>query len=267
MTTKQLSVVIVDDEPVARARLRRLLAEHTDIVIIAECADGEEAVDAIRAHHPDLVFLDIQMPELNGFQVLESLPKEERPRVVFVTAYDRYALDAFAVEALDYLLKPFDAERLRVTLDRARSRIGARDTDIVGALKRLTELQHELRSAVSGAVPAAQPQYLERLSVKHEDRIYLLQVSEIDYCEAAANYVKVHAGARSFLIRETITDLARRLNPKMFARIHRSTIVNLDRIKEIHPWSWGDAIVIMRSGQELRMSRYYRDQLDLGTRA
>jgi two-component system LytT family response regulator len=263
-----LSVIIADDERVARARLRRLLSNEADVEIVAECSDGQVAVAAILEHRPDLVFLDIQMPDLNGFQVLDTLPANAIPNFIFVTAYEQYALDAFAVEALDYLLKPFDAERLQLALARARRRIAASDErrPLLDAIRQLAESQRELQASVAllsqPSAPAALEPF-ERLTVKSDGRVTFVRVSDVDYIESAANYVKVHVGAQTFRVREKMGDLAGRLDPKRFARIHRAIIVNIDRIKEIQPWFSGDAVVILRDGQKLRLSRSYRGVLTL----
>jgi two-component system LytT family response regulator len=264
-----LSVLIADDERVARARLRRLLSNEPDVQIVAECCDGQDAVTAILAHRPDLVFLDIQMPELNGFQVLDTLPADAVPAFIFVTAYEQYALDAFAVEAMDYLLKPFDAERLQSTLARARRRIGPTTErgPLLDAIRQLAESQRELQvsvtrlSAGSGAVAPVPATPLTRLSVKADGRITFVRVADVDYFESAANYVKVHVGAQTFRVREKMSELSNRLDQKQFARIHRAIIVNIDRIREIQPWFSGDAVVILRDGQKLRLSRSYRHVL------
>lgn len=270
-STHTLSVIIVDDETVARARLRRLLSDEPDMRVVAECDNGKDAVDAILERSPDLVFLDIEMPELNGFDVLRAVPEETLPAFVFVTAFNSYALEAFAVDALDYLLKPFDAERFQVTVRRARERIGARSErhDLLTAIREISETQREIRAAVAqlpDATPLSRPSYLERLAVKLDGRVFFVRVDEVDYMESAANYVKVHVGSDVHLIRERLGDLAARLDPSRFARIHRSTIVNLDQIKEIQPWFSGDALVILRGGQKLRLSRMFRASLELGTR-
>jgi two-component system, LytTR family, response regulator len=268
---KTLSVIIVDDESVARARLRRLLSDEPDMEVVAECENGKDAVDTILERSPDLVFLDIEMPELNGFDVLRSLPEETVPAFVFVTAFNSYALDAFAVDALDYLLKPFDAERFQVTVRRARERIRTRgdQREILNAIREISETQREIHAAVAhlpGTTGPARPAYLERIAVKVDGRVYFVRVEDVDYMESAANYVKLHAGSDVHLIRERLGDLATRLHPARFARIHRSTIVNLDKIKEIQPWFSGDALVILRGGQKLRLSRMFRAGLELGTR-
>lgn len=267
-----LSVVIVDDEAAARARLRRLLSEEPDVQVVLECENGKDAVNAILDRAPNLVFLDIEMPELNGFEVLRALPKETIPAFVFVTAFN-YALDAFAVDALDYLLKPFDAERFQVTMRRARERIHARgdQDELLTAIREISETQREIRAAVAQLPEArgvaTRQAFLERIAIKADGRVFFVRVEEVDYIESAANYVKVRVGNETHLIRERLGELAARLDPTRFARIHRSTIVNLDRIKEIQPWFSGDALVILKTGQKLRLSRMFRASLELGTRS
>jgi two-component system LytT family response regulator len=265
--------MIVDDEAVARARLRRLLAAEPDVEVVLECDNGKDAVHAILDRAPNLVFLDIEMPELNGFEVLRALPKETIPAFVFVTAFNSYALDAFAVDALDYLLKPFDAERFQITMRRARERIHGRGTqdELLTAIREISETQREIRAAVTqlpdGGHAAPRTAFLERLAVKADGRVFFVRVDDIDFIESAANYVKVRVGSDAHLIRERLGELAARLDPTRFARIHRSTIVNLDRIKEIQPWFSGDALVILKTGQKLRLSRMFRSSLELGTRS
>jgi len=267
-----LSVVIVDDEAAARARLRRLLSEEPDVQVVLECENGKDAVNAILDRAPNLVFLDIEMPELNGFEVLRDLPKEIIPAFVFITAIN-YALDAFAVDALDYLLKPFDAERFQVTMRRARERIHARgdQDELLTAIREISETQREIRAAVAQLPEArgvaTREAFLERIAIKADGRVFFVRVEEVDYIESAANYVKVRVGNETHLIRERLGELAARLDPTRFARIHRSTIVNLDRIKEIQPWFSGDALVILKTGQKLRLSRMFRASLELGTRS
>ena len=271
---KKLSVLIVDDESVARARLRRLLSEESDVEVVQECENGKDAVQAILDRSPNLVFLDIEMPELSGFEVLRALPEETVPAFVFVTAFNSYALDAFAVDALDYLLKPFDAERFQVTMRRARERIHARgdQDELLTAIREISETQREIRAAVAqlpetGGGLTPRTAFLERIAVKTDGRVFFVRVDDVDYIESAANYVKVRVGNESHLIRERLGELAARLDPTRFARIHRSTIVNLDKIKEIQPWFSGDALVILKTGQKLRLSRMFRASLELGTRS
>jgi two-component system LytT family response regulator len=265
--------MIVDDEAVARARLRRLLSEESDVQVVMECENGKDAVNAILDRAPNLVFLDIEMPELNGFEVLRALPEETIPAFVFVTAFNSYALDAFAVDALDYLLKPFDAERFQVTMRRARERIHARgdQDELLTAIREISETQREIRAAVArlpeAGGAATRETFLERIAVKADGRVFFVRVEDVDYIESAANYVKVCVGNEAHLIRERLGELAARLDPTRFARIHRSTIVNLDRIKEIQPWFSGDALVILKTGQKLRLSRMFRASLELGTRS
>jgi|YelNatPaOPRAMG01_1025707.scaffolds.fasta_scaffold01565_1 two-component system LytT family response regulator len=243
--------LIVDDEPLARERLRQLLQAEPEVELVGECADGAEAVTAIRAQAPDLVFLDVQMPELNGFQVLEQLQGGPVPLVIFVTAYDEYALRAFEVHAVDYLLKPFDRERFQKALHRAldqlkRSRLGELDERLAALLKDLK-------------LPSKYP---ERLAIKSGGRVVFVPLEDIDWIEAADNYVQLHVGPESHLYRQTMAELEQTLPPDKFMRISRSTIVNLSRIKEMQPLFHGEYAVILRDGTRLTLSRSYRDKLD-----
>jgi two-component system, LytTR family, response regulator len=264
-----LSVVVADDEAAARARLRRFMADEPDVQIVSECEDGRSAVDAVLKHRPDLVFLDVRMPELNGFQVLDTLPREAIPHFVFVTAFKDYALDAFAVDALDYLLKPFDSARFKETLQRARQRIADRSdrAPLLDALRQLGRLRLDLQAAVSrlpmNGESSDAPAMMDRITVKSDGRVMFVKAADVDFIESAANYVKVHVGPQSYSVREKISALADRLDRKQFARIHRTTIVNVDRIREVQPWFSGDAIVILRDGKKLRLSRMYRRTLAL----
>lgn len=264
-----LSVVIADDEAAARARLRRFMADEPDVQIVSECEDGQSAVDAVLQHRPDLVFLDVRMPELNGFQVLDSLPREAIPHFVFVTAFKDYALDAFAVDALDYLLKPFDSARFKETLARARQRVADHSdrAPLLDALRQLGRLRLDLQAAMSrlptNGDASDAPAMMDRITVKSDGRVMFVKAADVDFIESAANYVKVHVGAQSYSVREKISALADRLDRRQFARIHRTTIVNVDRIREVQPWFSGDAIVILRDGKKLRLSRMYRRTLAL----
>lgn len=241
-----LKALIVDDEHLARQRVRQLLERESDIELAGECENGVEAVEAIEAKHPDLVFLDIQMPELDGFGVIEQLGPKRMPATIFVTAFDRHALRAFEAHALDYLLKPFDAERFKAALERARRWLqGDRD------LARLEALVEQLRRE--------QP-HTDRFLVKSEDRHVLVRAAQIQWIEAEDNYVRLHVEGTSHLLRQTMTGMLGRLDPRQFRRIHRSAIVNLDAIRELQPWSGGDHLVIMRDGTKLTLSRTYRDQ-------
>jgi two-component system LytT family response regulator len=244
----KIKTLIVDDEPLARERIKRFLKKETDIEIVGECADGLEAVEKIRQLKPHLVFLDIQIPELDGFGVLEEVGVEEMPAVVFVTAYDQYALKAFDFHALDYLLKPYDAERFGRAVERARTQIlSGQSSDID---QRLLSLLENLKT---------EQKYLERLMIKSQGRVFFLRAEEIDWIEAEGNYVRLHVGKESHLLRETMNHLASRLDPAKFLRIHRSTLVHIERIKELQPMFSGDYTVILRDGTELTLSRTYRD--------
>jgi two-component system LytT family response regulator len=244
-----MHVLIVDDEPLARQRLRALLEAEPDVKVVGECADGREAVVAIRRHRPDLIFLDICMPELDGFGVLEALSEPPLPGVVFVTAYDRFALRAFEVHALDYLLKPFDRERFQKALQRARAQVGRAGSAEVG---------QQLRALLEDVRPGRK--YLDRVVIKSASRVFFLRVEEIDWIEAAGNYLKLHAGAEAHLLRETMGNLEARLDPDKFLRIHRSTIVNIERIQELQPWFHGDYVVLLCDGTKLTLSRSYRQK-------
>jgi two-component system LytT family response regulator len=242
-------VLIVDDEPLARERLRTLLADEPGIQVAGEAADGGSAADAIRALNPDLVFLDVQMPGSSGFDVIEEVGADKMPFVVFVTAYDRYALRAFDVHALDYLLKPFDRERFRQALGRARQQLERIGGDLE---RRLIALVKDLKPAQSR---------VDRFVVKSSGRVFFVRNDEIDWIEAAGNYVKLHVGADSHLFRETMNSVEARLDPDLFFRIHRSHIVNIERIRELQPWFNGEYVVFLKNGTRLTLSRGYREKL------
>ncbi|HEU5220126.1 MAG TPA: LytTR family DNA-binding domain-containing protein [Gemmatimonadales bacterium] len=244
-----LSVLLVDDEPLARERLRALLDQEPDLRIAGECASGRTAVKAIQEKRPDLVFLDVQMPGLDGFGVVEQIGAGRMPAIVFVTAFDQYALKAFEVHAIDYLLKPFDRERFQATLAHARESIRLRAG---GVDRAMTALLDSL---------AARRRYADRLLVKLSGKERLVPVDEVDWLEAAGNYVRIHAGGERLLLRETMASLEERLDPDRFARIHRSTIVNLERVKELEPWFHGDYVVRLKDGQKLTRSRSHRPRL------
>jgi two-component system LytT family response regulator len=244
-----IRVLLVDDESLAREMLREMLQDDPQVTIVGESCNGHEALEAIRTHSPDLIFLDVQMPELGGFEVLEALGKDI-PQVIFVTAYDQYAVRAFEVHALDYLLKPFDQERFDISWQRARTQI-LRDRD-GGTDQRILALLQEMKAG---------NKYLERLVIKASGRIYFLETSEIDWIEAEGNYVSVHSGKKSHLLRETISSLEAQLDPKKFLRIHRSSIVRIDRIQELQPWFHGEYRIILQNGTQLTLSRNYRDKL------
>src|SRR5687768_10814076 len=247
---KKIRTLVVDDEPLARERLTSLLGLETDIEVIGQCRDGEDAARAITEHTPDLVFLDVQMPGLNGFEVIEAVGTEKMPLVIFVTAYDQHALKAFQVRALDYLLKPFDRERFQEALQRARTQIQRAETGDLG--RRLLALVKDLRRD--------QPK-TDRLVVKSGGRLFFLRTDEIDWIEAAGNYVRLHVGNTSHLLRETMNAIESRLDPEKFFRIHRSRIVNMERIQEMQPWLNGEYAVVLRTGTRLTLSRGYREKL------
>jgi two-component system LytT family response regulator len=247
---KKIRTLVIDDEPLARERLTSLLGLEGDIEVIGQCRDGEEAVGAIMDSSPDLVFLDVQMPGLTGFEVIEAVGTEKMPLVIFVTAYDQHALKAFQVRALDYLLKPFDRERFQEALQRARTQIQRAETGDLG--RRLLALVKDLRRD--------QPK-TDRLVVKSGGRLFFLRTDEIDWIEAAGNYVRLHVGNTSHLLRETMNAIESRLDPEKFFRIHRSRIVNMERIQEMQPWLNGEYAVLLRTGTRLTLSRGYREKL------
>ena len=244
----KIRVLIVDDEPIARRGIVQQLKGEQEIEIVGECGDGMEAVAAIKTKSPDLVFLDVQMPEMDGFEVIEAVGVERMPRVIFVTAYDQYTLRAFEVHALDYLLKPFDRDRFVNALNHAKS-----------SLER-GEFNRQLIRLLDDRLAARKP--LERLVIKSGGRIYFLSVEDVDWIEAADNYVELHVGRESHLLRETISGLAARLDPARFLRIRHSTIVNIERVKELRPLFRGEYLIVLRDGTELTSSRRYRKNLD-----
>lgn len=247
---KKIRTLVVDDEPLARERLTSLLSAEPDIEVVGQCRDGEEAVRAIMDSSPDLVFLDVQMPAMNGFEVIEAVGSERMPLVIFVTAYDQHALRAFQVRALDYVLKPFDRERFQEAVQRARVHIQRDETGDLG--RRLIALVKDLRRD--------QPK-TDRLVVKSGGRLFFLRTDEIDWIEAAGNYVRLHVGNTSHLLRETMNAIEGRLDPEKFFRIHRSRIVNMERIQEMQPWLNGEYAVVLRTGTRLTLSRGYREKL------
>jgi two-component system, LytTR family, response regulator len=247
----KIRALVVDDEPVARDRLVRLLEQQDDVELVGECANGIETVAAIEQHSPDLVFLDVQMPEMDGFQVVRALDAKHIPAVVFVTAYDEYAVRAFEVHALDYLLKPFSSVRFRATLAHVREQLDRRRTSDLG--QRLLALAPTLwEKSAAGKTP-------DRLLVRSTGRVHFVRTAEIDWCEAAGNYVRLHVGGDSHLFRETMNGLESKLDPQHFARIHRKTIVNVERIEELRSSLGGECTVYLRNGAKLTLSRGYRE--------
>jgi two-component system, LytTR family, response regulator len=243
-----IRVAIVDDEPLARERLRDVLVPLPDVTIVAEAADGHAAVEMLRGERPTLVFLDVQMPELDGFGVLSALAPEERPAaVVFVTAYDRYAIRAFEVNAIDYVLKPYTAERLGAALERARERLGEPQD------RRLSRMDALL------ATMAARDRVPDRIAVRTRDAVEFVRVAEIDWIRADGNYCLVHVGKSEHRTRGTISEIEERLRPAGFVRIHRSYVVNEDRIYRVEPWAGGEYVLVLRDGTKINTGRGYGD--------
>ena len=238
LTPENLTAVIVDDEDLARHYLRELLSAHPGIRVAAECANGFEAVKAVSEHTPDLLFLDVQMPKLDGFEVLELLDAAHSPAVIFVTAYDQYAMRAFDAHAVDYLLKPFDASRLARAIERAKERVGGR--------KLPRELAAQARAA--GERP-------HRLVVKDGARVHVIPISKLDYVEAQDDYSALHSEGKSYLKQQPIGEIGALLDPAAFVRIHRSAIVNLERVARIEPYAKDSRIAILRDGTRLPVSR------------
>ncbi|MBI4905868.1 MAG: response regulator transcription factor [Acidobacteria bacterium] len=243
----QLNVLIVDDERLARKRLRNLLKLCPGVNVSAECANGREALDALAASKPDVMFLDIQMPELDGFAMLGQLNGHKLPLIVFVTAYDQYAVRAFEVNAVDYLLKPFDRERFDKTMERVRERLQA------GAVQPPDRLESLLESL--------RPRKEARIAVRSGGSVLMVKTTEIDWVEAADNYICLHCGGTTHILRETMSSFGSLLDPATFVRIHRSAIVNLDRIQQLQPMFRGDYRVVLRDGTQLTLSRNYRERL------
>ena len=244
-------VLIIDDEPMARERIRDLLSEERDIEIAGECRNGIEEVSAVNETQPDLIFLDIQMPGMDGFEVLSEIAKQDLPEIIFVTAYDKYTLQAFSAHALDYLLKPFDDERFKEALHYARTRIEKAKTNhihhssLVSFIEKITK----------------EEKYLKRIQVKLNQRIFLVNVNDVDSFEAEGCYVRIRTGDSNYLLRETLINLGKKLDPRKFARVHRSTIVNIDSISELQHWSQFEWMVLLKNGSKYVVSRSYREKL------
>jgi len=247
----RIRTLIVDDEPLARDCVRLALEQQDDVAVVGECADGASAVEAIRAQDPDLVFLDVQMPGLDGFGVIERIGAEAMPPVLFVTAYDKHALRAFAVHALDFLLKPFDDDRFRDALEHARRRLSAEGR--LGMRDALTGLLESRRSGGE--------RHARRIMVQEQERIRFVPVEAVDWFEADRNYVLLHCGKDVFRVRMTLTALQDELDPSRFIRVHRSTVLNLDRIREVQPWFGGDYVALLKDDQQVRVSRRFREGL------
>ena len=246
---RNLRCLIVDDEPLARDSIRMMVEKDRELQIIGECSNGLEALKAIREQNPDVVFLDIQMPQLDGFGVVKGLKNQTLPYIIFVTAYDQYAVRAFDVHALDYLLKPLDEERFERATERAKTNLQSQSE----WAQQITSFLDEVENRDS--------QYLDRLMIKEDGRIFLLNVADVDWIEAKGNYLLIHSGKKSHLMREAMAAMETKLDPNKFFRIHRSTIVNIDRIFELQSLYHGDSRIILQDGTKLLMSRRFRDKL------
>jgi two-component system LytT family response regulator len=251
MTKSEIKALVVDDEFLGRERICSLLSEHADIKIVGECVNGREAVEAIQNLKPDLIFLDVQMPKIDGFEVVQIIGAENMPAVIFVTAYDEYAIRAFEINAVDYLLKPFDQERFEKAVERAKREIKRHEPP--------TEIRENLRELLKEV--KNEPGYLKRIPVKSASGTTFVPTEEIDWISASGHYLELHIGNKTHLIREKLSVIETQLDPQIFARIHRSTIVNIDRIKSLHPIFNGDQLVILKDGRELNLRRNYYDEL------
>jgi two-component system LytT family response regulator len=246
-----IKVLIVDDEPLSRERIRMFIEHHEDIEIAAEAGDGEEALRALEQHHPDVVFADVQMPDLSGLEMIRRVEPDERPLVVFVTAFENYAVEAFAVGAVHYLVKPFGRKDVEAAVVRIREVLAAR---VAGSSisDLLTHFQRHM-----GSEP------LERVVIKRDGRALVLRVDQIDWIEAAGNYSRVHAGGQRHLVRETMSSLEKKLDKRRFVRVHRSALVNIDRIRELQPTSHGDYSIVLHDETRIVLSRRYRGSLEI----
>ena len=249
-----IRVLVVDDEPLARHGVVALLGKDAELTVVGECGDGLQAVAAIGKLNPDLVLLDVQMPEADGFDVLRAIGTDKMPAVIFVTAYDRFAVKAFEVNAVDYLLKPFDDERLAGAIDRAKKAIRKGDQSLGELSRRVAKLLEQ--------APAESGRFLTRIVVKDQGRATFVSVDELQWIEAADYYVKLHLQGKTHLLRQTLQSLEARLDPARFFRIHRSALVNLDRVKEVQALFKGDHVVILQDGTKLRLSRNRKDSLE-----
>ena len=245
-----IRTLVIDDEPLVRTSILRVLCQDKQLEIVGECGDGPSAIASIHAQRPDLIFLDVHMPGLTGLEVLESMDEAGLPVTIFVTAHKDYAIEAFEANAVDYILKPFGQERLKRSIERAKIRLASSPDGGYASqlIQALTAVQRER-------------QYHDRISVPVNGRILLIETREIDWIEAERNCVLIHVGSSHYELRTTLSTIESKLNPRHFARIHRSTIVNLAKVKEIHPWFHGHHKILLRSGKELRMSRYQSDSV------
>jgi len=250
MKNPPIRALIADDEALARKLIRRMLKDDRDLEVIGECSDGKETVAMIRKESPDVVFLDVQMPEMDGFAVLESIGIERLPEIIFTTAYEQYAIRAFELHALDYLLKPFDHARFKDAIKYAKERFRS-------------ERQNEGRMQISALLESIKnkPQYLDRLMIKAGGRITFLNTDEINWIEADDKYVHIHTGKISPMVRQTLSAMETQLDPRKFRRIHRSAIVNVERIKELQPLFSGEHSILLEDGTKRTLSRIYKDKI------
>ncbi|MFI5251498.1 MAG: LytR/AlgR family response regulator transcription factor [Bacteroidota bacterium] len=246
----KIKALIVDDEPLAREGIKQLLLREKDIQLIGESGDGFTAIELVKKHFPDLIFLDIELPEMDGFEILQELPLDHNPAIIFITAFNEYAVEAFNVHALDYLLKPIDPERFKNAIERARNNLRLHATSEIN--EKFYDLIMSLKSREEPA---------RRLLIKTAKRIFFVEMKEIDWVQAAGDYVWVHTRGEKYLIRQTMNDMDHSLDPATFIRIHRSTIVNIDRIKELQPLYRGDYAVVLHNGVKLTMGRTYREKV------
>ena len=246
----RIKALIVDDELLARDRIRELLKDHPEVQVIGEARNGQEAIDCVANQNPDLVFLDVQMPDLDGFDVLQKLNLEQLPLIIFVTAYDQYALRAFDVHAVDYLTKPFDRKRFAEAVEHAKVFMnGAKEADTARILNMLQELRAGTR-------------YLERFAIKNGETVFFVRAVDVHAIEAQGNYVRLILADSAHLLRDTLNNIESQINPRMFVRIHRRTIVNIDRVKEVQTWARGEYRVVLTSGAHYTLSRGYRQHFE-----
>ncbi|MDB4907115.1 MAG: LytTr DNA-binding region [Gemmatimonadetes bacterium] len=255
-----ITVIIAEDEPVQRRRLARLLGAESDVHIVAQCSGGRDAIMRIREEAPDVVFLDVQMPDCSGFEVLREVGVDRMPVVVFVTAFEQYAVKAFEVHAVDYLLKPYDEARFKVALDRARAQVmGRAGGDVPDADRMRSLLAEMLKEMVPAVAAGSRVSSFEQIAVKVDGAVRILRVDDVDWLETEGNYVRIHVGKESYLLRQTAARMESDLDPRRFVRVHRRYLVNLSRVVEVQPWFGGDAVLVLRDGYKLRLSRTYRE--------
>ena len=257
-----IRTILVDDEPLAVQGLQLRLEKHEDVEIVATCSNGREAIRAIKSHKPDLVFLDIQMPGFDGFSVIQGLMEVEPPLFVFVTAYSDHAIRAFEAQAVDYLMKPVEEERLADTLEKVRQRLAERrSVEEVGRLKEvLAEVAPDaVESSDQPDEAHASSRYEKLINIKDQGQIFRVDVDTIEKIDAAGDYMCIYTGNNTLILRETIKDLEKRLDPRRFQRVHRSTIVNLDLVRQVKPHTNGECFLVLDSGSQVKVSRSYRD--------